>query len=148
MLFSQLAKLRRSSGRTLECAGLNCPLLTERCRQEVNLLKGKEGETKAAITAAAEKTKRLIDEQVSELYVEYDKATALGETTREITEITVTDVDEFVVLCDELLDKGISVDITRAARQLYDQAAELLSFLSFYLFFSAVYRSILICIVL
>ena len=105
-------------------------MLTERCRQEVNLLKGKEGETKAAITAAAEKTKRLIDEQVSELYVEYDKATALGETTREITEITVTDVDEFVVLCD----KGISVDITRAARQLYDQAAELLSFLSFYLF--------------
>lgn len=67
----------------------------------------------------------MIDEQVSELYIEYDKATALGETTREMAEITVKDIDKFVVLCDELLDKGISLDITRASRQLNDQAAEL-----------------------
>ena len=32
---------------------------------------------KAAITAAAENTKRLLDDQVSEQYVRYDKTTEL-----------------------------------------------------------------------
>jgi len=80
---------------------------------------------KAAITAAAENTKRLIDDQVSELYVRYDKTTELGETTREMAEIIRRDIVKFIALCQQILDNGTTMDVIRAGRQLHQQAAEL-----------------------
>jgi len=91
-------------------------------------MKGQERGMKPAITVAAENTKRLIDDQVSELYVRYDKTTELGETTREMAEIIRRDIVKFIALCQQILDNGTTMDVIRArraGRQLHQQPAEL-----------------------
>ena len=99
--------------------------LAETCSKEVEFMKEQERGMKERISSAAQKQKQVIDEQLSELYIRYDRTTELGESTREMAEITSKDIVKFVEQCDQLMDKGTAMDVVRSGRQLHQEAAHL-----------------------
>jgi len=103
----------------------------EQTKQDAAIVRNEAGNVKKFVSATGNKIKRLIDNQVSDLLKEVNLASSKSlkqaASVNETYQLALISMESFHTYSRELLDKGRPSDITRAACQLRDRAAELLN---------------------
>ena len=86
---------------------------------------------KKIVLATGDIVKRSVDDQTNDVLTELQTVTSesssQAESVQEAFELAVVSMESFHTRSRELLDKGRTSDMTRAARELHERAQELLN---------------------